>query len=73
MIVVMAKRTGDGTINVQARLAPVEVAELDRAAAEQTIPVSRAALVSFVLREWLKRRREEHGRQKQEAAGRSGR
>ncbi len=55
----MAKSDPAGSINVQGRLRVSEVAELDAAAAGQSIPVTRAALVSHILREWLQRRREE--------------
>ena len=57
----MAKSEAAGSINVQGRLRASEVAELDAAAADQSIPVTRAALVSHILREWLKQRREETG------------
>ena len=53
----MAKRAGGGSVNVQGRLSVTEAAELDRAAESQPIPVTRAALVSHILRKWLEDRR----------------
>lgn len=47
-----------GSVNVQGRLTLAEVAELDAAANEQPIPVTRAALISHILREWLKAHRQ---------------
>jgi hypothetical protein len=53
-----------GSVNVQARLTVAEVRELDEAAAEQPIPVKRGALAAFILRDWLRQRREAKGKQK---------
>lgn len=52
------KHASGGSVNVQGRLTLAEVSDLDAAAGEQEIPVTRAALVSHILREWLRRRRE---------------
>lgn len=54
----MAKKARPATIPVQGRLTEDEVAELDEAAAEQSVPVERATMVAFILRDYLRRRRE---------------
>ena len=48
------KETAAKTAPVQCRLTIDEVAALDRAAAEQSIPVDRATIVAFILRKWLR-------------------
>lgn len=59
----MAKKpTTPKTGPVQGRLTLEEIAELDRIAASQFIPVDRGSLVSHVLREWLKQQREGQGK-----------
>jgi hypothetical protein len=55
----MAKREGVGSHNVQCRLTDQELEQLDRECEKQRIPVKRAALVSYIVREWLHQRREE--------------
>lgn len=54
------------SIPVQGRLSPEEVKELDEAAQEQSVPVDRSTLVSFILRKWMGERRaaKRHGKGK---------
>ena len=51
-------KANEESANVQGRLKMSEIAELDRAAAEQAVPVTRAAMISHILREWLKANRQ---------------
>jgi hypothetical protein len=53
----MQKAPRTKSIPVQGRLTPDEVAELDRAAADQSVPVDRSTMISFVLRKWLESQR----------------
>lgn len=50
----MAKRLQGKSVPVQGRLTLEEVAKLDAAAAQQSVPVDRATLVSYILRRWLR-------------------
>ena len=54
---VMQKTARPKSVPVQGRLTEGEVAELDAAAAEQSVPVDRSTLISFILRKWLEARR----------------
>jgi hypothetical protein len=44
------------TVPIHARLAESDVAEIDKAAGEQPIPVSRSMMVAIIVREWVNRR-----------------
>jgi hypothetical protein len=54
----MPRKQVEGSVNIQGRLTERETDELDAAAADQPVPVTRSALVSHILREWLRQRRE---------------
>lgn len=64
----MGKKTGAGSVNVQGRLTEEEVVELDHEAESLPVPVTRGALVSHILREWLRLRREAKQREKGKAS-----
>lgn len=61
---VMTKKGQEKTGPVQGRLLESEIRELDEAAAGMEIPVERGTLVTYIVREWLKRRREQSDRRK---------
>jgi len=44
------------TVPIRARLPESDVAELDKAASEQPIPVSRSMMVALIVREWIQSR-----------------
>lgn len=52
----MAKKT-EKTVPVHARLSESDVAEVDKAANEQPIPVSRSYMLAIIVRQWADKRR----------------
>jgi hypothetical protein len=52
----MAKKS-EKTVPIHARLSESDVAEIDKAASEQPIPVSRSYMVALIVREWRDKRR----------------
>jgi hypothetical protein len=44
------------TVPIHARIAASDVAEIDKAADEQPISVSRSMMVALIVRDWAKRR-----------------
>ena len=44
------------TVPIHARLPEPDVAELDKAAAQQPIPVSRSMMIALIVREWAVKR-----------------
>jgi hypothetical protein len=44
------------TVPIHARLPESDVTELEKAASEQPIPVSRSMMIALVVREWVQRR-----------------
>jgi len=51
----MAKK--ETTVPIYARLPKSDVDELDKAAEQQSIPVSRSMMVALIVREWVQNRR----------------
>ena len=52
------------SVPIAIRLSESEAAELDEAADAQAIPVKRATLVTHIVREWLRERRDGKGRKR---------
>lgn len=44
------------TVPIHARLVESDVSEVDRAATEQPISVSRSMMIALIVRDWVKRR-----------------
>lgn len=51
----MAKK--EKTVAIHARLSESDVAEVDKAAERQPIPVSRSHMIALIVRDWINRRR----------------
>jgi hypothetical protein len=52
----MAKKS-EKTVPIHARLTESDVAEIERAAKEQPIPVSRSYMLAIIVRQWADKRR----------------
>lgn len=44
------------TVPIYARLLESDVSEVDKAANEQPIPVSRSMMIALIIRDWIKRK-----------------
>lgn len=45
------------TVPIHARIAELDVAEIDKAAERQSIPVTRSHMIALIVREWVNRQR----------------
>jgi hypothetical protein len=47
-------KTKPKTVSIHARLVESDVAEVDEAASDQPIPVSRSMMIALIIRDWIK-------------------